>query len=69
MYGCTVPLTSALDGVAGQLHAQASLLQGKTWYPWYRRLGRPQGRSGGAENLAPTGIQSPDRPARNESLY
>jgi hypothetical protein len=23
----------------------------------------------GAENLAPTGIQSPDRPARSESLY
>jgi len=22
-----------------------------------------------AENLAPTGVQSPDRPARNESLY
>jgi hypothetical protein len=23
----------------------------------------------GAENLTPTGVQSPDRPARNESLY
>ena len=23
----------------------------------------------GAENLAPTGIRSPDRPARNESPY
>ena len=23
----------------------------------------------GAENLAPTGIRSPDRPARNQSLY
>ena len=23
----------------------------------------------GAENLAPTGIRSPDRPARNETLY
>jgi len=23
----------------------------------------------GAENLAPTGIQSPDRPARSQSLY
>ena len=23
----------------------------------------------GAENLAPTGVQSPDRPARNQSLY
>jgi hypothetical protein len=47
----------------------------------YRRLGGPQGRSvqeagwapGAvytcAENLAPNGIRSPDRPARSESLY
>jgi hypothetical protein len=43
-----------------------------TLYPFYRRLGG--GRSGGVvwrsvENLAPTGIRSPDRPARSESLY
>jgi len=31
---------------------------GKTWYPLYRRLGGPQGRSGQAENLVPTGIRS-----------
>jgi len=30
----------------------------KTRYPLYRRLGGPQGRSGRAENLVPTGIQS-----------
>ena len=30
---------------------------------------RPRGRSGGAENLAPTEIRSPDRPARSKSLY
>jgi hypothetical protein len=41
----------------------------KTQYPLYRRLSGPQGRSGQAENLAPTGIQSPDRPARSQSLY
>jgi len=41
----------------------------RTQYPLYRRLGWPQGRSGRAENLAPTGIQSPDRPARSQSLY
>ena len=46
-----------------------SLLPGKTRYPLYRRLGGPQGRSGRAENLAPTGIRSPDRPARSQSLY
>jgi len=27
-------------------------------YPFYRRLGGPQGRSGQVENLVPTGIQS-----------
>ena len=42
----------------------------KTRYPLYRRLGGPQGPVWtGAENLAPTGIRSPDRPARSESLY
>jgi len=38
---------------------------GKTRYPFYRRLGGPQGRSGRAENLFPTGIRSPDRPTRS----
>jgi len=28
-----------------------------TWYPFYRRLDGPQGRSGRAENLVPTGIR------------
>ena len=37
----------------------------RTRYPVYRRLGGPQGRSGRAENLVPTGIRSPDRPARS----
>ena len=31
---------------------------GKTQYPLYRRLDGPQGRSGRAENLVPTGIRS-----------
>ena len=35
-----------------------SLPVGKTRYPFYRRLGRPQGRSGRAENLAPTVFDS-----------
>jgi len=42
-----------------------TLPPGKTGYPFYRRLGGPQGRSGRAENLVPTGIRSPDRPARS----
>ena len=56
--------------VGGQRRASAALPLGKTRYSLYRRLGGPQGRSGqGAENLALTEIRSPDRPARNESLY
>jgi len=31
---------------------------GKARFPFYRRLGGPQGRSGRAENLVPTGIRS-----------
>ena len=33
-----------------------TLPPGKTRYPFYRRLGGPQGRSGRAESLVPTGI-------------
>jgi hypothetical protein len=40
-------LTSALVGVSGQLHAPAALPLGKSpRYPFYRRLGGPQSRSG-----------------------
>jgi len=37
---------------------QPQFTPGKTRYPFYRRLGGPQGRSGWAENLIPTGILS-----------
>jgi hypothetical protein len=33
-------------GVGGQRHAPVALPPGMTRYPLYRRLGRPQGRSG-----------------------
>ena len=35
-----------------------TLPPGKTRYPFYRRLGGHQRRSGRAENLVPTGIRS-----------
>ena len=59
MYSSTLPSTSALDGgVGGQRHAPAALPQGKTWYPPYRRLGRPQGRPGRVRKISPyTGIR------------
>ena len=42
----------------------------ETMSPLYRRLVGPQGRSGQTLKVSsPTGIQSPDRPARSESLY
>ena len=52
-------MTAALEG--GEWSAARpgrALPPGKTRYPLYRRLGGPQGRSGRAENLVPTGIRS-----------
>ena len=56
--------------MGGQGHAPAALPPGKTRYPLYRRLGGPQGRSGRVRKISPpTGIRSPDSPARSQSLY
>ena len=52
-------MTAALEG--GEWSAARpvrTLPPGKSQYPFYRRLGGPQGRSGRAENLVPTGIRS-----------
>jgi len=52
-------MTVALEG--GEWSAALpgrTLPPGKTRYPFYRRLGGPQGRSGRAENFVPTGIRS-----------
>jgi len=46
-----------------------TLPPGKTRYPFYRRVGESQGRSGRAENLVPTGIQSRTVEALAQSLY
>jgi hypothetical protein len=45
-YSCTHSWPRHLEGVGYQHHAPAALPLGKTRYPWYRRLGGPQGRSG-----------------------
>jgi hypothetical protein len=53
-------MTAALEG--GEWSAARlgrTLPPGKTRYPFYRRLGGPQGRSGRAENLVPAGTRSP----------
>jgi len=52
-------MTAAVEG--GEWSAARpghTLTPGKTLYPFYRRLGGPQGRSGLAESLVPTGIRS-----------
>ena len=63
-------MTAALEG--GERSAARlgrTLPLGKTRYPFYRRLGGPQGRSGRVENLVPTGIRSrPVQPVA-QSLY
>jgi len=70
MYGYTLSLTLALDGVSGQRHPPAALPPGKTRYPLYTRLGWAPGPAWtDAKKLAPTGFRSADRPARSESLY
>ena len=59
-------MTTVLEGGEGSASRPGrSLPPGKTRYPSYRRLGGLQGRSGRAENLAPTGIRLPDRLARS----
>ena len=40
-------------GVGGQHHAPAALPPGKTPCPLYRKLGRPQGRSGRVQKISP----------------
>jgi len=61
---------SALDGGEGASPTpRPPLPPGKTRYPLYRRLGGPQGRSGRAENLVPTGIRSRTVHPVVQSLY
>ena len=63
-------MTEALE--AGEWSAARpgrTLPPGKTRYPFYRRLGGPQDRSGRAENLVPAGIRSRTVQLVAQSLY
>jgi len=52
-------MTAALEGSEwSAARPGRTLPPGKTRYPLYRMLGGPQGRSGRAESLVPTGIRS-----------
>ena len=58
-----------IDGVGGQRHAPAALLQGKRRVTHF--IGGwvgPRAAMEGAEYLANTGIRSPDRPGRSQSI-
>jgi len=64
-------VTSPLDGFGeGQSHAPAASNPGKSPVPIVQEAGCAPGTVWTtAENLAPNGIRSPDRPARSQSLY
>ena len=63
-------MTAALErGEWSAARPGRTLPPGKTPYPFYRRLGGPQGRSGRAENLVPTVIRSRTVQPRSQSLY
>jgi len=63
-------MTAALEG--GEWSAARpgrTLPPGKTRYPFYRRLGGRQGRSGRVEKSRPHRNSISDRPAHSQSLY
>ena len=63
-------MTAALEGSEWSAARPCRTLPpGKTRYPLYRRLCGPQGRSGQAENLVPTGFRSRTVQPVAQSLY
>ena len=64
-------MTTALEwGWGVSVTLRPLFTPGKTQYPLYRRVGGPQGRSGQLRKISPpTGVRSPDRPTRSQSLY
>ena len=64
-------MTTALEGGEGSFSRPGrSLPPGKDPVPIAQETGWPPGPVWtGADNLASTGIRSPDRPARRQSLY
>jgi len=63
-------MTAALEwGAWSAARPGRTLSPAKTRYPLYRRLGGPQGRSGRAENLVPTGIRSQTVQPKDQLLY
>ena len=70
IYSSTLPSSSALDGGGWSTPRPGRFTTGKDPVPIVQEAGWAPGAVWtDAENLAPTGIRSPDRPARSESLY
>ena len=70
MYSSTLPSTSALKGGGWSTPRPGRFTSGKDPVPIVQEAGWfPRPAWTGAENHAPTGFRSPDRPARSESLY
>ena len=69
-YSSTLSLTSGLDEGGRSTPRPSHFTPGKDPVPIVQKDGWDPGSVWtGAENLTLTGIQSPDRPARSESLY
>jgi hypothetical protein len=69
-YSSTLSLTSALDGGWLSTTQPGRFTPGKDPVPIVQEVGWILGSVWtDAENLAPTGMRSPDRLARSESLY
>ena len=63
-------MTTALEGGEGSASRPCRSLAPKDTVPTVQEAGWAPGPVWtGAENLVTTGIQSPDRPARSQSLY
>ena len=70
MYSSTLPSTSALDGGGWSTPRPGRFTLGKDPVHIVKEAGWAPGPvCTDAENLASTGIRSPDRPACSESLY
>ena len=70
MYSSTLPSTSALDGGGRSAPRSGRFTPVNDPVPIVEQAGWAPGPVWtGVEDLAPTSIRSPDRPARSESLY
>ena len=69
-HNSTLSLTSALDGSGCLTPRSGPFTPGKDPVPIVHEAGcGPRVGLTGAENIVPTGIRSPDRPARSKSLF